>query len=121
MLIFLHFHFGIFLHFDGNIYNYLMTYLEDGRCSLHNNLSEIEIHPFTTGRKNWLFSVTPKGAESSAVIYSIVESAKANGLNIYEYLKYLLEQLPSSKMSYEDLEELTPWNEDIVNRFSLNN
>lgn len=104
-----------------NLEAYLMTYLEDGRCSLHNNLSEIEIHPFTTGRKNWLFSVTPKGADSSAVIYSIVESAKANGLNIYEYLKYLLEQRPSKTMSEEDLEKLAPWNEDIVKRFSLSN
>ena len=99
---------------------YLMTYLEDGRCSLSNNLSEIEIHPFTTGRKNWLFSDTPKGAESSAIIYSIVECAKANGLNIYQYLTYLLEHRPSFNMTDEELEALAPWSEKVQARFAMN-
>ena len=98
---------------------YLMTYLEDGRCSLSNNLSEIEIHPFTTGRKNWLFSDTQNGAGSSAVIYSIVECAKANGLKIYEYLNYLLEQRPSSEMTDAELEALAPWSEEVKAQFSL--
>lgn len=98
---------------------HLMTYLEDGRCSLSNNLSEIEIHPFTTGRKNWLFSDTPKGADSSAIIYSIVECAKANGLNIYKYLNYLLERRPSSTMTDEELESLAPWSPDVIDQCSL--
>ena len=102
-----------------NMEDYLMTYLEDGRCSLHNNLSENEIHPFTTGRKNWLFSDTPKGAESSAVIYSIVECAKANGLNIYQYLVYLLKCRPSSMMTEEELEALAPWSEEVQARFAM--
>ena len=102
-----------------NLEDYLMTYLEDGRCSLSNNLSENEIHPFTTGRKNWLFSDTPKGAESSAVIYSIVECAKANGLYIYQYLVYLLERRPSSMMTEEELEALVPWSEDVQDRFAM--
>lgn len=97
-----------------------MTYLEDGRCSLSNNLSEIEIHPFTTGRKNWLFSDTPNGAESSAIIYSIVECAKANGLNIYQYLLHLLERRPSFEMSDEELEALAPWSEQIQTNFAIN-
>lgn len=88
---------------------YLTTYLEDGRCSLSNNLSEVEIHPFTTGRKNWLFSDTPKGAESSAIIYSIVECAKANCLNIYKYLNWLLMHKPSQKMTDDELDRLVPW------------
>ena len=99
---------------------YLMTYLEDGRCSLSNNLSEIEIHPFTTGRKNWLFSDTPKGAESSAIIYSIVECAKANGLNIYQYLTYLLERRPSFDMTDEELEALAPWSKEVQAGFAMN-
>nr|DAF18436.1 MAG TPA: Mos transposase [Caudoviricetes sp.] len=58
-----------------------MTYLEDGHCSLSNNLSENAIRPFTVGRKNWLFSASPKGATASAIVYTMVEMAKANDLN----------------------------------------
>ena len=68
----------------------LMTYLEDGHCSLSNNLSENAIRPFTVGRKNGLFSASPKGAASSAIVYTMVEMAKANDLNTYKYLTYLL-------------------------------
>ncbi len=53
-----------------------MNYLEDGNCSISNNLAENSIRPFTIGRKNWLFSGSPKGASASAVVYSIIESAK---------------------------------------------
>lgn len=91
----------------------LMTYLEDGRCSFSNNLSENAIRPFTVGRKNWLFSATPKGAESSALVYTMVEMAKANDLNVYKYLTYLLEHRPDESMSDEQLEQLTPWNSDV--------
>ena len=56
---------------------HLMTYLEDGHCSLSNNLSENAIRPFTVGRKNWLFSASPKGAASSAIVYTMVEMAKS--------------------------------------------
>lgn len=59
----------------------MMTYLEDGHCSLSNNLSENAIRPFTVGRKNWLFSASPKGATASAIVYTMVEMAKANDLN----------------------------------------
>jgi hypothetical protein len=62
---------------------YLETFLEDGRCSLSNNLSENVIRPFTVGSKNWLFSHSPKGAYVSAVIFTMVEMAKANNLNIF--------------------------------------
>ena len=86
----------------------LMTYLEDGHCSLSNNLSENAIRPFTVGRKNWLFSASPKGAASSAIVY-MVEMAKANDLNTYKYLTYLLSQRPDDKMSDEQLEQLAPW------------
>ena len=66
------------------------TYLEDGRCSFTNNLNENAIRPFAIGRKNWLFSSSVEGANASAVVYTMVEMAKAHGLNIYEYLKFLL-------------------------------
>ena len=89
----------------------LMTYLEDGHCSLSNNLSENAIRPFTVGRKNWLFSASPKGAASSAIVYTIVEMAKANDLNTYKYLTYLLSQRPDDEMSDEQLEQLAPWSE----------
>lgn len=94
----------------------LMTYLEDGRCSFSNNLSENAIRPFTVGRRNWLFSATPKGAESSAFVYTIVEMAKANDLNVYKYLTYLLEQRPNESMSDEQLEKIAPWSEDVKQR-----
>ena len=61
-----------------NCQEYLMTYLEDGRCSLSNNLSENAIRPFAVGRKNWLFSSSVDGANASAVVYTMVEMAKAH-------------------------------------------
>jgi transposase len=92
---------------------YLATYLEDGRCSFSNNLSENAIRPFVVGRKGWLFSDTPAGAETSAIIYTMVENAKANGVNIYQYLKLLLEKQPNDRMTDEELEKLAPWNEEV--------
>ena len=93
--------------------SYLTTYLEDGRCSFSNNLSENAIRPFTVGRKNWLFCDTPNGAQASALVYSMIEIAKANGVNVYHYLTYLLEKMPSDRMSDEELELLAPWNENV--------
>lgn len=91
-----------------------MTYLEDGHCSFSNNLSENSIRPFTLGRKNWLFSDTPKGAGASATVYTMVEMAKAHNLNIYKYLKYLLQNLPCTKMTDTALAKLAPWDPDII-------
>ena len=90
-----------------------MTYLEDGNCSLSNNLSENVIRPFTVGRKKWLFSATPKGATASVLVYTMVDKAKANDLNIYKYLTRLLYHRPSEDMSDEQLEALTPWSEEV--------
>ena len=90
-----------------------MTYLEDGHCSLSNNLSENAIRPFTVGRKNWLFSSSPKGAAASAMVYTMMEMAKANGLNTYNYLTYLVSQRPNDQMSEEQLEQLAPWSETV--------
>lgn len=93
---------------------YLETYLEDGRCSFSNNLSENAIRPFTVGRKNWLFSDSTDGANASAIVYSIVEIAKAHNLNIYKYLLYLLEHRPDDSMSDEQLEHMAPWNQEVI-------
>ena len=90
-----------------------MTYLEDGRCSFSNNASENSIRPFTVGRKNWLFSDTVQGVEASAIVYTMVDMAKAYKLNIFEYLKYVLEHRPSTDMSDEELELLAPWSEKL--------
>lgn len=91
----------------------LETYLEDGRCSFSNNLSENAIRPFTVGRKNWLFSESPDGAKASATVYSMVEMAKAHDLNIYKYLNFLLEQRPSKEWTDDQLEKLAPWSSEV--------
>ncbi len=75
----------------------LIVYLEDGRLRPDNNLAENAIRPFVVGRKNWLFAATPAGAHASAALYSIIETAKANGLEPYWYLRYLFDRLPSAK------------------------
>ena len=92
---------------------FLMTYLEDGRCSFSNNLSENSIRPVTVGRKNWLFSDTPEGAQANTLYLTVVEMAKAYGLDLYKYLNFLFEQRPSKDMSDEELEKLAPWNESV--------
>ena len=93
--------------------SFMMTFLEDGRCSLSNNPSENSIRPITVGRKNWLFSSSVEGAEASMGIYTIVEMAKLHGLSQHKYLEYLLEHRPSSDMPDEELDKLAPWNEDV--------
>lgn len=67
--------------------------------------------PFTVGRKNWLFSDTPKGAEASSLVYTMIEMAKANDLNVYKYLEFLLAHRPNETMTDAQLEDLTPWTE----------
>ena len=73
---------------------YLTRYLEDGRLELSNNRAERSIKPFVMGRKNWLFANTPGGAQASAVIYSLIETAKENGLDPYRYLRWVLQNAP---------------------------
>ena len=94
---------------------YMENYLLDGRCSLSNNAAENAIRPFTVGRKNWLFADTPKGAKASADVYSIVESAKANGLNVYTYLEYLFLYMPDLdwRNHPELLDDMMPWSEAV--------
>jgi transposase len=72
----------------------LIKYLDHYLLTPDNNLTENAIRPFVMGRKNWLFSNTPRGAESSAVLYSLIESAKANGIEPYKYLRFIFEKIP---------------------------
>ncbi|MGS0827499.1 IS66 family transposase [Shewanella sp. 0m-8] len=85
----------------------LTRYLEDGRLKIDNNRAERAIKPFVIGRKNWLFANTANGARASAMLYSMIESAKSNGLTPFDYLMHCLEQL---SLKPEEVEHLLPWN-----------
>lgn len=92
-----------------NQWPYLCNYLLDGRLELSNNRAERSIKPFVMGRKNWLFANTPAGAKSSAVIYSLIETAKENGLDPYRYLCWVLGQAPRLSRDYSEwAQELVP-------------
>lgn len=101
----------------------LCAYLGNGEVPISNNLAENAIRPFTLGRKNWLFCDTPKGAEASAIVYSLVESAKANEIEPFAYLQYVLLQLPylGKSHSHQELESLMPWAPDIQQNFKMPN
>jgi transposase len=87
----------------------LIRYLDDGRLEIDNNLAENAIRPFVLGRKNWLFSNSVKGAKASASLYSIIETAKANGVEAYAYLRHIFTELPKAQ-SLEEFDALLPWN-----------
>ena len=101
------------LTYEKNQEKYMMTYLEDGHCSISNNLSENSIRPVTVGRRNWLFCDTTDGADASMMAYSLLETARANGLNPQKYLEYLLEARPSKDMSDEEFETMAPWSPKV--------
>lgn len=92
-----------------NQWDLLVVYCEDGRLHISNSLAENAIRPFAVGRRNWLFSDTPRGARASATCFSLVETAKANGLEPYDYLSRLLQDIGSAD-TLEKLEALLPWN-----------
>ena len=85
---------GIALNYLKNQWPTLIVYLEDGRIELSNNRAERSIKPFVISRKNFLFANTPGGAKSSAVIFSLIETAKENGLDPYRYLTWVLNEAP---------------------------
>ena len=100
----------------------LTAFLQDGRLELDNNRSERSIKPFVIGRKNWLFANTPRGAKASAITYSIIETAKENGLNPFQYLCYLFERLPNLDTRDKDaLDELLPWSASLPPDCRVNN
>jgi transposase len=95
-------------------WNKLTAFLQDGRLEIDNNRSERTIKPFVIGRKNWLFANTPGGARASAVVYSIVETAKENGLDPFPYLTYLFEKLPGIDLKdAAALADLLPWSTEV--------
>ena len=97
-----------------NQWSKLAVFLEDGNLEIDNNRSERSIKPFVIGRKNFLFANTPSGATASAVTYSIVETAKENGLNPFRYVEYLFERLPNVDIeNSEELRALLPWSETL--------
>ena len=98
---------------------YMENYLLDGRCSISNNIAENIARPYAVGRKNFLFHDTVKGARASAIIYSLVETAKLNNLNIYAYLETVLLYMPDYKNEPEGREELMPWSEMIQQRCQI--
>ena len=102
---------GKALNYLNNQWSTLTHYIDDGRLQIDNNRTENAIRPFVVGRKNWLFADTPKGAHASAALYSIIETAKANGLEPYRYLRCIFKELPKA-VSVEQFEALLPWNVD---------
>ncbi len=92
-----------------NHFGKLKVYTTDGRLFIDNNRAENHIRPIAVGRKNWLFATSVKGAEAIANWYSIIETAKLNGLEPYFYLRYLLTQLPIYQRDKKGIEELMPW------------
>ena len=96
---------------------YLRVFLDHGDVPMENNTAEIAIRPFCIGKKNWLMSDTIHGAEASAIIYSIVETAKANELIPYEYMKYLLEEIPKhmddNSKGMKFIDDLLPWSDKL--------
>ena len=102
---------GIALTYLQNQWEYLNNYLLDGRIELSNNRAERSIKPFVMSRKNFLFANTPTGAQSSAVIFSLIETAKENGLDPYRYLTWVLQMAPKLDRSRDEwAEALLPWN-----------
>ena len=106
---------GKALAYSINQEQYLRTFLFDPEVPMDNNLAEQAIRPFTVGRKNFVLIEPDRGAKASAVLYSLVETAKANSLNPYKYFEMLLTEIPNH-MDEKDLgflSELLPWSDRI--------
>ena len=99
---------------------HLSAFLEHGEIEISNNQVENAIRPFVVGRKGWLFADTPQGAEASAIIYSLMETAKANSLRLDDYLLHLLSIMPERAEQNKDFEidDLLPWSEERKSWFS---
>lgn len=102
---------GIAIQYTLKLWGRLIRYCDDGRLNIDNNAVENKIRPFAIGRKNWMFSASQAGANASANLYSLIETAKANELNEYDYLKWVFTKLPNAQ-TVQDFEKLLPWNID---------
>ena len=98
---------GKAIQYTLNQWERLVGYLEAGFLKPDNNIAENAIRPFVLGRKNWLFAAGPKGAHASATMFSLIETAKANGIEPYQYLRYVFEKLPAAE-NVEGLRALLP-------------
>jgi hypothetical protein len=87
----------------------LARYVDDGRLAIDNNIVERAVKAFVIGRKNWLFSDSVEGMRANAIMYTLVQTARANGLDPFEYLTYVYERLPNMTTAKE-VESLLPWN-----------
>lgn len=99
---------GQALHYLAAQWPKLVRFVDNGRYPLDNNACENAIRPFVVGRRNWLLADTVGGATASANLYSLIETAKANGIEPYRYLCALFTALPKAS-SLEDYEQLLPW------------
>ena len=106
-------HYGKALQYAIDEEEKVMRVFEDGRLELDNSLAERTVKPFVIGRKNWLFSDTPQGADASCILYSIVQTALGNNLIPFEYIKYLLEEMPGKALTDNFLDSLLPWSPSI--------
>ncbi|GFN22544.1 hypothetical protein TAMC210_08600 [Thermanaeromonas sp. C210] len=114
--------FGQAVYYCLSQWDKLVAFLQDGRLEIDNNRSERSIKPFVIGRKNWLFANTPRGAKASAIVYSIIETAKENRLNPFHYLTYLFERLPNlDPQDKEELDQLLPWSDTLPPICRMNN
>ncbi len=98
---------------------YLRRYLDDGHLSIDNNSAERAIKNFAVGRRNWLFAKSIRGADASAIVYSITETALLNGIKPYLYLTYILDEIPKmgSFPKTEELDRLLPWSDQLPEGF----
>lgn len=99
----------------------LHIFLEDGHIPMTNSIDERTIRPFTVGRKNWLFSTSTKGAKGSATVFSLIETVKANKLDPYGYIEFILDYLPQQDLIKhpEKLDWFLPWSEEIKEEFKI--
>ena len=104
-----------------NLEKGLRVYLDDGLVPMTNSLNERNIRPFTVSRKNWLFSASTKGADASASIFSLIETAKANRLSPFDYIEYILEIMPQIDIIQhpEKIDWFMPWSEQIKEEFGI--
>ena len=96
-----------------NQWDHLIGYLNDGKLQISNALAENAIRPFAVGRRNWLFADTSRGARASATVYSLIETAKANGLEPYDYFRHVLKHIAAAD-TVENIEALLPWNAEMT-------
>ncbi|MTH55804.1 IS66 family transposase [Bacillus mangrovi] len=112
---------GIAIKYTLNQQRKLEEPFKDGRLEIDNNLAERSIKPFVIGRKNWLFSQSSKGAKASATVYSLIETAKENQLNVFQYLVYLFETMPNiDHKDSQKIEGLMPWSKTLPGSCYLN-